>query len=1035
MDFSDLKEFVRGIRLFAILDDAELEELSHRFEMRSVEAGDLVFSEGDPGDKFYVVYGGRIRIVLKDDQGKEINLGVRTRGDHFGETALITDKPRNAGARAVESSVLLAVSKEAFDEFMLAKPALRSHFDKFMRATSVLRFLESCTELCEVPPKQLQDLVAHFQAEYFKEGETVVRQGEDPDRFYLIETGKVQVVRWEGRKKEIINFLREGDFFGEKALVEASARHADVVCLTDCHLYSLSRAHFDEMVSSSPKFKKVIEDRIRSYLLQKPPIPYKELIRQELASQKKIQTEKMATPGSLPPASGAAAVAPGLSTFYHRKIHFPFIRQHDEMSCGTTCLMMISKFYGKRFSSSRLRDLAHVDRSGASLANLAAAAEQIGFASRAMRFEYSELVSAQVPCVVHWQGYHYVVVYRISDTHVWVADPALGLRKYTKEYFADRWNGIVLLLEPTPEFTKQTEDGSTARHFLQFMTPHRVALTEVLVASVLLNLFGLATPIFTQNIVDRVLSRHNVSMLNLMLAGMLLVLLFRVMVSVIRQYLIVHTSLKIDLQMLVAFYKHLLALPLGYFKVRKMGDFIARFGENLKIRDFLTNTALTLVLDTFLVVVYVSLMFWYNAKLAWLAVGFVPVFVGLALSFTPTLKRLNVDAFSAHAESDSHLIESIHGIDTIKAMNMEYTSRWRWEEKFIKSLNVDFRLYKTAIYFHSLGDFVTGLSTTLVLWFGAHQVMQGGLTVGGLMAFMALLGSVTAPINRIIFAWDGIQQTLVSIDRLGDVFMARTEYPETADQATGIVIREPAGEIVFKDVFFRYGGKDDAYILSRISLKIAPGKKVAIVGRSGSGKTTLVKLIPRFFDATEGHVTVDGCDVRNIDLANLRQMVGFVLQQNFLFSGTIRENISLGDPAETMERVIEAAKLAHAHDFVAEMPLGYETRVGESGLQLSGGQIQRITIAQVLYRNPRILILDEATSSLDTESEQIIQKNLNEILRNRTAVIIAHRMSTVRNADRIYVIDRGEIVEEGAHEDLMEKKGLYHYLVHQQLKM
>jgi ATP-binding cassette subfamily B protein len=403
--------------------------------------------------------------------------------------------------------------------------------------------------------------------------------------------------------------------------------------------------------------------------------------------------------------------------------------------------------------------------------------------------------------------------------------------------------------------------------------------------------------------------------------------------------------------------------------------------------------------------------------------------------FTPILKKLNIDSFTARAESESHLIESISAIDTVKAMNIEYPTRWKWEDKFIKSLNIDFKLYNTGMYFHSIGDFVITLSSTLVLWYGANKVIQGAVSVGELMAFMALMGSVTTPINRIITVWDDIQETLVSVDRINDVFVAKPEFPESMDQTSGLIVQEPKGEIDFESVFFRYGGEDDPYILSNINFKVLPGQTVAIVGRSGSGKTTLVRMLARFYDVTEGKIAIDGHDIKNINLSHLRRLIGFVLQENFIFNGTIRENISMGDPEETMEKITEAAKLANAHDFISNLTLGYETKVGESGLQLSGGQKQRIAIARVLYSNPQIIIFDEATSSLDTESEQAIQKNLNAILKDRTAIIIAHRLSTVRNADSIIVLDNGEIVEQGTHEALMNQQGLYHYLSHQQLNL
>ena len=1035
MDTDRLVQFMRKLPLFSAYADDDVNALADAAQIQSLKAGQLVFSQGDAAETFYLVHAGRVRILLKNEDGQEVNLGVMTRGDHFGETGLITGAPRNATARAVEDSVLVAIDKPSFDRYVLSSPAQREYFDRFIQVTSIHRFLKSCTDLSVMPAKELREVVLSFQPEYFRAGAAVFRQGAEADRFYLIERGKIKVVRWEEGEPQVINVLRDGDLFGEKAILEEAPRHADIVCLTDCYLFSLSREAFDALTATSARFKKVIEDRVRSYQADRPPIPYEEVIKQELAAEKAITVEEAPAKAEIPPQAEEKDRFGGLAAFYRQRLRFPFIMQPDQMACGTTCIMMIARYYGKSFSSSRLRELAHVDRSGASLADLADAAEQVGFSTRAARLDYDALRSSRLPCIAHWQGYHFVVVNKVSAKHVWVADPARGVRKYTRKHFCENWNGITLLMEPTPKFEEQKEDRSSLRNFVQFLAPYKLILLEVVLASLLLNLFGLATPIFTQNVIDKVLAHHNPSMLNIMLLGMLLVLFFRVLVGVVRQYLVVHTSIKIDLRMLVAFYKHLLALPLGYFKVRKLGDFMARFGENRKIRHFLASTALTLVLDTMLIVVYVSLMCYYNLKMTGLAVVFIPMFAVLGFAFTPALRRLNVDSFAAHAESGSHLIESIGGIETVKALSVEHATRWKWEEKFIKCLNIDFKLSKTAFYFHTGGDFVGALGSTVVLWYGALQVMQGALSVGELMAFMALMGSVLAPANRIIAAWDEIQQTLVSVDRLNDVFSARPEIPQDMTDAKGLVLREPKGRIVFDKVFFRYGGKDDAYILSNIDMTIEPGQTVALVGRSGSGKSTLVRLIARLYDVTEGKILIDGFDIRNLHLPALRRMVGYVLQESFVFNGTVRENVSLSDPEETTERVIEAARLANAHDFISDLPQGYQTRVGESGLQLSGGQKQRIAIARALYSDPKILILDEATNSLDTESEQAIQKNMGAIQSDRTTVIIAHRLSTVRNADRILVLDNGEIVEQGTHEDLMDRRGLYHYLNHQQFSL
>lgn len=1024
---------LREIQVFSLLDEDSLVRLADAAELSSVKAGEVIFNQGDSADRFFLVYSGKVRI-LKQLDGREINLGVKSRNDHFGETALIFGSVRNAAARAVEDSVLLSIGKEDFDAYVFSSPETREYFDKFIKSASIQRFIKTCTGLAALPPKDLQALVKGFQPEFFAEGDVVFRQGALPDKFYLLERGKVKVVRWEDGEQSIINFLKKGDFFGEKAFLEETTRYADVVCLTDCHIYSLDKETFGTLVAASEKLKKVLNDRINSYLTDPPPIPYHEVIKQELEASKKISvaSEEPASRETRPE-SPSKQRSPFLNIYY-QYVHFPFIRQPDEMACGTTCLMMISRHYGKKFSNSRLRDLAHVDQSGSSLANLANAAEELGFMTRGMKIGYEALTDLSLPCIIHWQGYHYIVVYKADKKHVWVADPALGLRKYTKNFFVENWNGITLCLEPTPKFDKNEEDVSSFKNFKPFIAPHTKILFEVFVASLLLNVFGLATPIFTQNIIDKVLYHNNPSLLDMMLAGMVLVIVFRVLVGGLRQYLIVHTSMKIDLTMLIAFYKHMLALPLGYFKVRKIGDFLTRFGENQKIRNFLTNTALSLLLDTISIVVYFLIMFYYNSKMALLVVFVVPVFAIITLVFTPILKKLNIDSFAARAEADSLLIESVNGIDTVKALNTEQVTRWKWENKFINNLNIDFKLFNTALYFHSLGEFVSSLSSTLVLWYGAQQVMAGAISVGELMAFMALLGSVIAPIDRVIKAWDNVQQILVSIDRLNDIFTAKTEFPEESEDA-GAILSQINGEIVFDKVFFKYGGEDAPYILANINLKIRPGQKVAVVGRSGSGKSTLVKLLPRFYDVGEGTIFLDGHDIRSLRLSDLRRQIGFVLQDNFMFNGTIRENIAMGDPDEILEKVTLAAKLANAHSFITSMALGYETKIGESGIQLSGGQKQRISIARALYRNPKIIIFDEATSALDSESEQAIQKNMRTILQNRTAIIIAHRLSTVRDADWIVVLDNGEIVEQGGHEELMQKKGLYHYLNHQQLEI
>lgn len=1027
MDTESLMDMIRQSPLFLAHDPQDISSLLKETEINSVSAGKLIFDQGDPGNDFYLVLGGRVRIVARDEDRDEINLGVKTRGDHFGETAVITEAPRNAAARSVEDSLLLRIPRASFRKHLLATGRQQEYFQRFIQSTAIHRFLRTCTNLSSVSPRDLWDLVLQFQPLPVPAGQYVFRQGDAGDRLYLIERGRVRVVRTQEGQAEVLTFLSDGDLFGERALLSQEPRYADAVCLTDCQFYTLSAADFALATEKSPRLKAVLEDRVRSYGQTEPPVPYREVVTEAMA-----KPELAFAPQGPPPRTAPKGKTPRPSVL--RRLRFPLIYQHDEMSCGTTCLGMISRYYGKNLSLSHLRDLAAVDTNGVSLANLAMAAEQIGYTTRAMRLEYDDLVRATLPCIIHWQDYHFVVVVRADGRHVYVADPELGLRTYGRKEFCENWRGVTLLLEPTPELGKQKEEKGSLRDFVRFVSPYKRILAEVFLASLLLNVFGLAMPLFTQNVVDNVLGHENRVMLHAMLAGMVIVLLLRLMATVARDYLIAHTSMRIDMRMLTVFYKHLLSLPLGYFKVRRVGDFIARFAENTKIREFLANTALALVLDVMMITVYVVLMAYYDVRMTLAALGLIPAAAILTLVFTPLLRRLFNDAFKSFTEAESTLIESIYGIDSVKALRAETRARWKWEDQFARSLHIEFRLSKASLWYESLGDLITNLASAVLLWYGAQKVLAGELTVGQLMAFMVLLANVIGPTERLMFVWDRLQQVLVSMERLGEVFRAKPETSQGGSDGQGMLLRNVRGEITLEKVFFRYQGGESPYILANVNLSIPSGRMVAIVGRSGSGKTTLVKLLARLHDATEGRILLDGCDIKTLNLPFLRDQVGFVLQESFLFSGSIRENISMGDPRETSERVVNAARLANAHDFIMNLPQGYDTKVGESALQLSGGQRQRIAIARALYRNPRILIFDEATNALDAESEQAIQKNMATMLQGRTAIVIAHRLSTVRGADRIVVLDSGKVVEQGSHEELLKREGLYHYLYHQQFQ-
>ncbi|MFW9263925.1 peptidase domain-containing ABC transporter [Nostoc sp. CALU 546] len=710
---------------------------------------------------------------------------------------------------------------------------------------------------------------------------------------------------------------------------------------------------------------------------------------------------------------------------------YPFFEQQSASDCGAACLVMISRYWGKRFNVNRIRDLTNISRSGASMRGLTAAAENIGFATRPVKASFDKLAQQPLPAIAHWEGKHYIVVYEVNKKRVIVGDPAIGQRTLTPSEFKVGWTGYALLLQPT-DLLRETEEAITPFwQFFDLVKPHSQVLLEVLIASILIQLFGLITPLFTQLLLDRVIVQGSTLTLNAIGLGLLIFGFFRVALSGLRQYLLDHTANRLGLTLMVGFIKHTFRLPLAFFESRYVGDIVSRVQENQKIQRFLTGEALSIGLDLMTVFVYVALMFWYSWQMALFSLAIVPPFVLLAFIATPFLRRISREVFNASAKENSYLIQSLTGIRSVRSMAIEQTVRWHWEELLNNVIKKTFSGQIISNQLQILSSSIESLVTTGLLWFGAWQVIQNQLTIGQLVAFNMLLGNVIRPFQRLIVLWNQLQEVIISTERINDVLEAEPE--EDLQHQPRQFLSILRGHILFENVTFRYHPESDINVLENLSFEIKPEQTIAVVGRSGSGKTTLSKLILGLYLPTDGKVLIDGQDVTNIALRSLRSQIGVVDQDTFLFGGTIRDNISIAHPEASQEEVIEAARLAGADEFIKQMPMGYETQIGEGGGMLSGGQRQRLAIARALLGNPSFLVLDEATSHLDAESERIIQNNLKKILQGRTSLIIAHRLSTVRNADLILVLDRGILVESGTHDQLITKKGHYFYLNQQQL--
>ncbi len=657
------------------------------------------------------------------------------------------------------------------------------------------------------------------------------------------------------------------------------------------------------------------------------------------------------------------------------------------------------------------------------------AADYLGMSARSVQQRPERLTHAPLPAVAQDRDGRFFVVARIGSAVPNTASDRV-LVQYAGEQplllslteLLNRWTGELLLFSSKASFA-----GSLARFdftwFIPAIVKYRSLLGEILLLSLVLQMIGLVLPLFFQVVMDKVLVNRAMDTLDVIVIGLVVANLFDVLLTGIRTWVFAHTSSKLDVELGARLFRHLLGLPLAYFQARRVGDSVARIRELENIRSFLTGNAMTLVLDVAFSVVFLAVMFWYSVKLTLIVIASFPLYILLSVAFTPAIRVRLDEKFNRGAENQSFLVETISGIDTIKAMAVEPGWVKRWDQQLAGYVSAGLSVTNVATFASNGVQLVSKLVTAAILWFGARAVIDQQLTVGGLVAFNMLAGQVSSPVLRLAQMWNDFQQVGVSMGRLGDILNA---HPEVAGNKTRLP--RLTGSIEFDQVSFRYR-PDSADVLRAVSLKINPGEIIGIVGRSGSGKSTLTRLVQRLYVPDRGRVLIDGQDISVIDTASLRQQIGVVLQENVLFNRSVRDNIALGNPALPIEAIIEAATLAGAHEFICELPEGYDTMVGEHGTGLSGGQRQRIAIARALISNPRILIFDEATSALDYESESIIQANMRKICSGRTVLIIAHRLSSVRDANRIVVMDRGQIAEIGTHNELIHHpQGIYAHL-------
>ncbi|QQS53758.1 MAG: peptidase domain-containing ABC transporter [Candidatus Competibacteraceae bacterium] len=1007
-----LLETLAGIELLAPIGRGDLEHLAARAEIQTYDLGDTMFTAGEPGLGLYLVKSGTVRL-LTTEGGKDVSIGIRRAGELLAETAALRDYRFEFTARASGKTELVFVPRDAMASMLARYPVVGGLLARQASINAAGGFISQLFQLRgKVDKDELVQLVDSIGIKKVAAGDVILEQDSLEDRrLYVVRRGTVRGIRMEGGVELPMAILGHGEMFGENTCLLDVAQPVTMQAASDAVLLVIPQQTVRTILERNPQLKETLRTRIQ-------------FAEHELERQKQL-LERRNRPLSLDLRS-----KPGIGERVLKR--FPLVEQAEEMDCGAACLAMICKHYRIGATLGKLREMANVTTEGATLDSLAQVGESLGFTTHGVQCTYQTVLGFELPFIAHWEGYHYIVVYGVSKNQVWVADPGLGFRKLSIAEFEKGWTGTCLLFTPRADLAQIEATRSPWMRFVRLLRPHKPVLGYLILATLVIQVLGIVPPIILQNILDRVVVHQSHELLNLLIVGFILVQVFMQLTALMRTYLTNFMVRNLDFSMMSQFFQHTLSLPIAFFAKRRTGDIFARFQENQTIRQFLTQSTISTLLNLLMVFFYFLVLFMYSVQMTLVLLALIVPMVVLTVAITPRIKQYARRDFEASTDAEAVLMETLNGAETIKAMGIERAIRLKWEQKYAKALNVQYKAQGFEALVGLASQLLHAVTVTSVLWIGANLVLGQQLTIGQLIAFNMLMGSVMAPLMGLIGMWDELHEAGVAMERLGDVLdMEPEQKPE--DQSSRILLPSLRGDIRLEDVYFRYGGKETPYVLENISFELKAGETVALVGHSGSGKTTLAKLLVGFHPPSEGKISIDGYNLNLIDKDYYRAQIGYVMQSNLLFSGTVAENIALGEVNPDRRRIVEVARLADAHGFISKLPQGYEQTVGERGVGLSGGQIQRLCIARSLYRDPRLLIFDEATSALDTQSETNILRNLSGVLEGRTALVIAHRLSTIMNADKILVLYQGRIVEEGTHQTLFDRQGMYYQLIHKQI--
>lgn len=715
--------------------------------------------------------------------------------------------------------------------------------------------------------------------------------------------------------------------------------------------------------------------------------------------------------------------------------YYSCIKQHDIKDCGAACIATISKQYGLKIPISKIREIAGTDKQGTSAYGLIKAAEHLGFTAKGIKIIKNEEIFTEFPLpaiahvIIDGTLLHYIVIHKITKKEILIADPAKGIVKYKPEDFYKIWTGILIIMVPNTEFKRGDETKGLFLRFFMLIKPQKKLLINIFFSSIILTLLGILGSFYFQFLVDDILKYNLEKMLHIISIGFIILSIFSVLLNAFRIHLIMYLAQRIDIPLMLGYYNHVIELPMNFFGTRQVGEIVSRFNDAAKIREAISNAVLTMMIDVLMVVIGGCVLFKQNQLLFRITIIPVVLYSAIVFLFNKPIKNINRVTMEDNAKVTSYLVESLNGIETIKSFNAERKVNLETEKRFVKLIKSTFKDGWINNIESSLKEGIKLIFGIVILWIGAYEVIHGSLTIGQVLAFNALLAYFLTPIENLINLQPEIQTAIVAADRLSEILDLEVE--KSKDEQSKIKPATLKGNIEFKNISFRYGTRQ--LILKDLNLSINQGEKIALVGESGSGKTTIVKLIMNFYECEKGELLINGYNIKDINLEALREKIAYISQDIFLFSGTIKENLSLGGDNIDLENIVEACKKAKIHDFINSLPLRYNTLIEENGENLSGGQKQRLAIARAILKKPDIIIMDEATSSLDSTTEKAIERTMYEFSKDITTIIIAHRLSTIMKCDKIYVMDKGKILESGSHKELINNHKIYYNLWKDQL--